>query len=152
MVPGTVVANGLGVPWQLPGQTRSAARSTRMGGFNAPNVGNDYRMFKFIRRIIRPISRTMLLVLAWNHREAVALWVRTLVAELRDRRRADPSRLRRLGRALTRVSNATSRRDLAGLRRLRLVDPDTIVVEGDGVGVDIAMTALGGSIRHVHAA
>jgi hypothetical protein len=109
-------------------------------------------MYKLLRRITRPISRTMLLVLAWNHREAVALWVRTFAAELRERRRADLSRLRRLGRALTRVSNATSRDDLAGLRRLRLIEPDTIVVEGDGVGVDIAMTALGGSIRHVHAA
>ena len=54
--------------------------------------------------------------------------------------------------ALSRVSNATSRDDLAGLRRLRLVEPDTIVVEGDGIGVDVAMTALGGAIRHVQAA
>jgi hypothetical protein len=94
----------------------------------------------------------VLLTLAWNHREAVALWVRSLVSELRDRRRADPARLRRLMIALSRVSNATSRDDLAGLRRLRLVEPDTIVVEGDGIGVDVAMTALGGAIRHVQAA
>jgi hypothetical protein len=109
-------------------------------------------MFKFLRRLTRPISRTMLLVLVWNHREAVALWSRTLIAEVRDRRRADVTRLRRLGQALVRVSNATSRDDLSGLRRLRLVEPDTILVEGDGLGVDVAMTALGGSIRHVHAA
>jgi hypothetical protein len=109
-------------------------------------------MFKFARRVTRPFSRTLLLVLAWNHREAVALWLRTFVAEIRDRRRPDVWRLRRLGRALVRVSNATSRDDLAGLRRLRLVEPDTIVVEGEGLGVDVAMTALGGSIRHVRAA
>jgi hypothetical protein len=109
-------------------------------------------MWKMVRRLTRPISRTMLLVLAWNHREAVALWVRSIATELRVCRRADPSRLRRLGLALSRVSNATSRDDLAGLRRLRLVEPDTIIVEGDGVGVDVAMTALGGAIRHVQAA
>lgn len=109
-------------------------------------------MLKLVRRLTRPLSRTMLLAMAWNHREAVALWIRTLVAELRGHGRADLSRLRRLGTALTRVSNATSRDDLAGLRRLRLIEPDTILVEGDGVGVDVAMTALGGSIRHVHAA
>lgn len=109
-------------------------------------------MWKLTRRITRPITRAVFLGMVWNHREAVALWSRTFIAELRDRRRADISRLRRLGVALARVSNATSRNDLAGLRRLRLVEPDTIVVEGDGLGVDVAMTVLGGSIRHVHAA
>jgi hypothetical protein len=95
----------------------------------------------------------MLAVLAWNHREAVALWLRSIISELRQARRADLTRLRRLVLALTRVSNATSRDDLVGLRRLRLVEPDTIVVEGEGVGVDVAMTALGGgAIRHVQAA
>jgi hypothetical protein len=123
-----------------------------MGGFDADRGGDAETMSKLVRRIIRPISRTILLALAWNHRESVALWMRSIVAELRDRRRVDPSRVRRLGVALARVSNATSRDDLVGLRRLRLVEPDTIVVEGEGVGVDIAMTALGGSIRHVHAA
>jgi hypothetical protein len=109
-------------------------------------------MWKLVRRITRPFSRAMLLMLAWNHREAVALWVRSIVTEIRGHRRPDLSRLRRLGLALSRVSNATSRDDLAGLRRLRLIEPDTIVVEGDGVGVDVAMTALGGAIRHVQAA
>ena|SRR5829696_4855045 len=104
------------------------------------------------RRLTRMFSRTMLLMLAWNHRQALALWIRTLVSEIRDRRRADVARLRRLVLALSRVSNATSRVDLAGLRRLRLVEPDTIVVEGDGIGVDVALTALGGAIRHVQAA
>lgn len=109
-------------------------------------------MFKLLRRLTRPFGRALILALAWNHREAVALWMRTFAAELRERRRVDISRVRRLGVALSRVSSATSRDDLAGLRRLRLVEPDSIVVEGDGVGVDVAMTALGGSIRHVHAA
>lgn len=109
-------------------------------------------MMKLVRHVTRPIARALLLGMAWNHRAAVALWVRSFAAEIRDRRRIELSRLRRLGTALSRVSTATSRDDLAGLRRLRLVEPDSIIVEGEGVGVDVAMTALGGSIRHVHAA
>lgn len=109
-------------------------------------------MMKLIRRVIRPFSRALLLGLVWNHRQVVSLWARTFIAEIRDRRRVEFSRLRRLGTALSRVSTATSREDLAGLRRLRLVEPDSIVVEGEGLGVDVAMTVLGGSIMHVHAA
>jgi hypothetical protein len=105
-----------------------------------------------IRRLSRLFSRIMLLTFAWNHRQALGLWTRSLVSEVRERRRADIARLRRLVVALSRVSNATSRVDLGGVRRLRLIEPDTIVVEGEGIGVDVAMSALGGAIRHVQAA
>lgn len=128
---------------------RSAKHRRR---FDERADGDARGMMKLVRRFTRPIARTLLLGMAWNHREAVALWVRTYVAEIRDRRRIEFSRVRRLATALSRVSSAISRDDLVGLRRLRLVEPDSIVVEGEGVGVDVAMTALGGSIRHVHAA
>lgn len=70
-----------------------------------------------------PPSRAIALGLAWTHREIVALWARSLAAELR-RRPFDPKRVQTLMRTLWKVTTDPRLRGAGGIRSLS-VDTDT---------------------------
>lgn len=107
-------------------------------------------MFRFLRRrLFRPFSRTALLLLAWNHRQTVGIWGRSLAAELRRGGSPDLGRVKRLVGSLWRLSTNTLDEELAGVRRLRVVDGDLVTIEGDGLGVDVAANVLADRITVV---
>ena len=94
------------------------------------------------RRAIRPFARAALVVLAWNNRQTVGIWARSLLAELRHGGKPDVGRLRHLLAALYRMTRSTFDDELDGVDRLVMIEADVVVVEGDGIGVEVAANAL----------
>lgn len=99
-------------------------------------------MFRLARRTTRPFVRSALVVLLWNHRQTVGIWGRSIVAELRRGGKPEMTRLRHLLAALYRMTRGTFDDELDGVRRLVVIEPDVVVVEGDGIGVEVAANAL----------
>jgi hypothetical protein len=86
-------------------------------------------MFRFTRHITRPFTRTALMVFAWNHRNEIERWVRSLWTELRAPSEISASRLKTLATILWRVSRDPQ---LTGSRQLRSVS-----LVGDAVELDV---------------
>jgi hypothetical protein len=99
-------------------------------------------MFRLARRTTRPFLRSALVVLVWNHRQTVGIWGRSLLAELRRGGKPEISRIRHLLSALYRMTRGTFDDELDGVQRLVVIEPDMVVVEGDGIGVEVAANAL----------
>ncbi len=77
------------------------------------------------RRLVRPASRPAALVLAWTHRYTVALWCRSIGAEVRqqiDDRKPNLSRSKRLLKSLWRVSSDSRLANAPELRRIAIND------------------------------
>lgn len=99
-------------------------------------------MFHLARRAIRPFVRAALIVLVWNNRQTVGIWARSLIAEFRRGGTPEIVRLRHLLSALYRMTRSTFDDELDGVDRLVVIEPDLVVVEGDGIGVEVAANAL----------
>lgn len=77
---------------------------------------------KLIAFLVWPPSRTVAAALAWSHRRTVALWARSLAAEL-QRRPFEPQRISTLVRTLWKVSTDPQLNGGAGIRSIS-VDTD----------------------------
>ncbi len=79
---------------------------------------------RLIGWLVWPPSRAVAVLLAWSHRQTVAMWWRSLAAEV-QRRPFDPKRLVALVRTLWKASTDPRLRGLGGIRSLS-VDTDPL--------------------------
>ncbi|HZI44322.1 MAG TPA: hypothetical protein VFD53_03815 [Ilumatobacter sp.] len=96
-------------------------------------------MIRFLRRttrpVLRPISRSAVVLLMWSQRYTLALWFRSVRDEFMhqlSRRRTEPRRWKRLLSALWRISSDPRLANTPELRRIAL--------EGDTVTLDASET------------
>jgi hypothetical protein len=92
-------------------------------------------MFRILRRttrpVLRPISRSAVVLLMWSQRYTVALWVRSVRDEFMhqlSRRRTDVRRWKRLLSALWRISSDPRLANTPELRRIAL-DGETVTLD-----------------------
>jgi len=85
-------------------------------------------VFRTLRTVANPFSRTALLMFAWTHRRTVMRWGRSFWTELRSPGRIDPGRLALIGRVLWAITRDDRLADPRQLRHVRLVG-DTPVVD-----------------------
>jgi hypothetical protein len=92
-------------------------------------------MFRILRRttrpVLRPISRSAVVLLMWSQRYTVALWVRSVRDEFMhqlSRRRTDVPRWKRLLSALWRISSDPRLANTPELRRIAL-DGETVTLD-----------------------
>lgn len=85
-------------------------------------------MFRTMRSLATPFTRTALLAFAWSHRYTIMRWGRSLWNELRRPGRIDPGRLTLIGKVLWAI---TSDDRLARSRKLRHVrlEGSTLVID-----------------------
>lgn len=83
---------------------------------------------RFVSHLVWPPSRALAAGLAWTHRHTVAMWARSIAAELR-RRPFDPKRLSALVRVLWKASTDSRLKGVGSIRTLT-VDND-VLGEGD---------------------
>ncbi|HWL43540.1 MAG TPA: hypothetical protein VNQ73_11400 [Ilumatobacter sp.] len=79
---------------------------------------------RLIGWLVWPPGRALAALLIWSHRQTLALWGRSLAAELRRHPR-DPQRLMTLVRTLWKVSTDPRLRGVSGIRSLS-VDTDLL--------------------------
>lgn len=92
-------------------------------------------MIRFLARITRPISRplsrSVVLLLAWSQRHTIALWFRSIRDEFRHQyshRATDPQRWKQLLSSLWRISSDPRLANTPELRRITL-DGDSITLD-----------------------
>jgi hypothetical protein len=92
-------------------------------------------MIRFLRRttrpVLRPISRTAVVLLLWSQRYTLALWFRSVRDEFMhqtSRRGTDVRRWKRLLSALWRISSDPRLANTPELRRIAL-DGDTVTLD-----------------------
>jgi hypothetical protein len=78
-------------------------------------------MFRTLRAMVFPLSRTVLIAVMWSNRYTVGLWGRSLVREVRANG-VDPVRLQHLVRALWTVTNHQAVSNSPSLRSLAVRD------------------------------
>lgn len=83
---------------------------------------------RFVSHLVWPPSRAIAAGLAWTHRHTVAMWARSIAAEVR-RRPFDPKRLAALLRVLWKASTDARLKGAGSIRTLT-VDND-VLGEGD---------------------
>jgi hypothetical protein len=86
-------------------------------------------MITLTRRVLRPFTRTAILLWAWKRRHEILRWGRSIWTELRSPEPISPSRLKTLGTILWKVSQDSQLTNAAELRSVTLV--------GDVVEVDV---------------
>ncbi|MGD9703576.1 MAG: hypothetical protein AB7Q42_16745 [Acidimicrobiia bacterium] len=89
-------------------------------------------MFKFVRRLASPFTRTAIMMWSWNHRHEIQRWGRSIWTELRAPGSISPARLKTLGSILWRVSRDPQLTNAPQLRSVALV--------GDVVELDVDPT------------
>ncbi len=87
-------------------------------------------MFRALRTLANPFSRTALVAFAWSHRRTIMRWGRSFWTELRKPGRIAPERLSTIGRVLWAITRDD---ELARARQLRQVR-----LEGNVLVVDAA--------------
>jgi len=85
-------------------------------------------MFRWLRNLANPFSRTALLMLAWTHRRTIMRWGRSFWTELKTPGRIAPQRLTLIGRVLWTITRDEQLAKARQLRHVRL-DGDTLVVD-----------------------
>jgi hypothetical protein len=76
-------------------------------------------MFRTVRLMANPFTRTAVLAFAWTHRRTILRWGRSLWSELKRPGFIDPSRLSLIARVLWTI---TRENDLAKAKQLRHVE------------------------------
>ena len=87
-------------------------------------------MFRMARRLTNPLTRSAVLLFAWQHRRAITRWGRSLWTELRGRGRIEPRRLQQIGRVLWAITRDDTLAEAKELRDVRL--------DGDVLSVDVS--------------
>lgn len=105
---------------------------------------------RITRLALRPLRRPALWLLVWTQRHTIALWWRSIAAELQRGGRIDMSRMRLLVSALMRVARDPRLVNAPQLRSLA-VDEDRLIASADGHWHDrqLLETILGG-VAHVN--
>ncbi|MGB0113435.1 MAG: hypothetical protein WBP59_09470 [Ilumatobacteraceae bacterium] len=85
-------------------------------------------MFRSLRTIANPFTRTALIAFTWSHRRTILRWGRSLWNELREPRRIDPARLVLIGKVLWAITREEQFAQARQLRHVRL-DGDSLVVD-----------------------
>lgn len=85
-------------------------------------------MFRTMRSLANPFTRTALLAFAWTHRYTIMRWGRSLWNELRRPGRIDPDRLVLIGRVLWTITGDERLARSSKLRHVRL-DGSTLVID-----------------------
>ena len=80
--------------------------------------------------LLHPFRRSAWLLLAWSHRHTLALWWRSLRAEIMGGRPIDLGRVRRLAVVLMRVTADPRISNASELKLLTLID-DVVVAHAD---------------------
>lgn len=85
-------------------------------------------MFRALRTVANPFTRTAMIAFAWSHRRTIMRWGRSFWSELRQPTRIDPKRLALIGQVLWAITRDDR---LAQARQLRHVSLDgtTLVVD-----------------------
>ncbi len=85
-------------------------------------------MFRAMRTIANPFTRTAIIAFVWAHRRTILRWGRSFWNELRQPTRIDPGRLMLIGKVLLAITRDDR---LAQARQLRHVSLDgtTLVVD-----------------------
>lgn len=96
-------------------------------------------MRRTIGAVLWPVSRPLMLALLWTQRDTIALWWRSLSAELRRDGALDVRRMGTLVRALWRVTADQRLRDLGRI--------DTISVDGAFTGAGLDPGARAAALR-----
>lgn len=85
-------------------------------------------MFRTVRMMANPFTRTAVIAFAWSHRRTILRWGRSLWSELKRPGFIDPSRLSLIARVLWAI---TREDDLAKAKQLRHVEIDGTVLVVD---------------------
>lgn len=80
--------------------------------------------------LLRPFRRSAWLLFGWSQRHSIALWWRSMSAELKPGRAVDFGRVRRLATVLIKVTADSRISNAAELRKLTLVD-DVVLAHTD---------------------
>ncbi len=85
-------------------------------------------MFRALRTLANPFTRTAMIAFAWSHRRTVLRWGRSFWNELRSPQRIDPSRLLLMGKILWAITSDDRLSQSRQLKHVRL-DGSTLVVD-----------------------
>jgi hypothetical protein len=96
--------------------------------FERRAVGHDACMFRMLRTMANPFTRTAILAFAWSHRRTIMRWGRSLFNELRRPGWIDPDRLVLIGKVLWAITSDDRLAHAKQLRQVRL-EGSTLVVD-----------------------
>jgi hypothetical protein len=85
-------------------------------------------MFRTLRTVMNPVSRTALIAFAWTHRRTIMRWGRSFWSELTRPGRIDPSRLSTISKVLWAITRDDELAKARQLRQIRL-DGDELVID-----------------------
>ncbi len=85
-------------------------------------------MFRLLRGLANPFTRTAMIAFAWSHRRTIRRWGRSFWNELRSPNRIDPSRLMLMGKVLWAITSDDKLAQSRQLKHVRL-DGSTLVVD-----------------------
>ncbi len=85
-------------------------------------------MFRALRGLANPFTRTAMIAFAWSHRHTIRRWGRSFWNELRAPGSIDPSRMALMGKVLWAITSDDRLAKSRQLRHVRL-DGSTLVVD-----------------------
>lgn len=85
-------------------------------------------MFRALRALANPFTRTAMIAFAWSHRRTIRRWGRSFWNELRSPHRIDPSRLMLMGKVLWAITSDDRLAQSRQLKHVRL-DGSTLIVD-----------------------
>ncbi len=85
-------------------------------------------MFRALRTLANPFTRTAMIAFAWSHRHTIMRWGRSFWVELRRPGRIEPARLTLIGKVLWAITRDDRLAHARQLRQVRL-DGTTLVVD-----------------------
>jgi hypothetical protein len=85
-------------------------------------------MFRALRTVANPFTRTAIIAFVWAHRRTILRWGRSFWNELRQPNRIEPSRLMLIGKVLWAITRDERLAQSRQLRRISL-DGTTLVVD-----------------------
>ncbi len=85
-------------------------------------------MFRRLRMLFNPFTRTAVLAFAWSHRRTVTRWGRSMWSELRRPGRIEPERVQQIAKVLWAITSNDSLAKSKQLREVRL-DGNVLVVD-----------------------
>jgi hypothetical protein len=85
-------------------------------------------MFRTLRTVMKPFSRTALIAFAWSHRRTILRWGRSFWFELTSPGRIDRRRLSTISKVLWTITRDDQLAKARQLRQVRLVG-DELVIE-----------------------
>lgn len=95
-------------------------------------TGQTSTMFRTLRTMANPFTRTALIAFAWSHRRTILRWGRSFWTELRRPGRISPTRLAVIGRVLWTITREDQLAKAKQLRHVELVGSTLIIDTAPG--------------------